>query len=702
MSFLQQLDARVATAFYGRFPQLREAQQAAIEPLLSGRNVVLTSGTGTGKTEAVMAPLVSKFWRQAVSTGSLFLLYIAPTKALVNDLEKRLHPPLSTLGLRVGVRHGDRDDLKTGPVPHVLITTPESLDVLLFRKEPKLMSVRAVVIDEVHLLYNTQRGLQLSILLRRLRQILPDEFQWTALSATVGDLSYVRDFLMGGDEDAVFLSFSTNRTIDAQIRHIRTTRDFVALVHKLTQGRNTKLLVFTNSRRDCEKLTGALQGDQLLRDFVFAHYSSLSPEVRVDTEQKFSSLSTAICVATSTLELGIDIGDIDAILLWGVPGGVDSLLQRIGRGNRRSNKTNVVCLVPDDSDAVELDALRFAALLDAARKGELPVRKPYDLFGAVGQQCLSVIASDKGRFTRIAALSHLVEHKQYLSRDIIDAILADLAAKGFLQRHGYKNQYGADDELYRLVDMRLIYGNFGIGSQTVDLFHGAKHLGEVPQINLLRIRAGICVRFAGKCWQVKKASPDGILLEPSQSMADVIDFSYGGSGVPSDPHNSDRIWRLIHSEDIPLDLFAKDLQPMVLSFLNKIRRACSEDQIPYVRTTDGIRYYTFAGYLVNRAIGLFSGKPSFMADDLSLLVPSPVDWASVPYDPSEYEQVSDRLFEGSPKQSIYQQLLPLDLQQREYLQDWLKDEVIPKILCRLSKATEVQIMSFHEIEGKFS
>jgi ATP-dependent Lhr-like helicase len=200
------------------------------------------------------------------------------------------------------------------------------------------------------------------------------------------------------------------------------------------------------------------------------HYGILSsptilrcrPKFVVDTELKFSSMRTAICAATSTLELGIDIGDIDAVLLWGVPGGVDSFLQRIGRGNRRSNKTNVVCLVPDDSSAVTIDALRFAALLDAAIKGELPVREPYDLFGAVGQQCLSVIASNSGRFTRIADLCDLVEHKPYLSRDIVEAILADFAFSGFLQRHGYKNQYRADEELHRLVDMKLIYGNFGI------------------------------------------------------------------------------------------------------------------------------------------------------------------------------------------------------------------------------------------------
>ena len=108
MSGIEMLERAVASAFYGRFTTLHPAQEAAIEPLVNGKNVVLSSGTGSGKTEAVLAPLLSRYWRQAAKTGALSILYIAPTKALVNDLEKRLYPPLDRLGLRVGIRHGDR------------------------------------------------------------------------------------------------------------------------------------------------------------------------------------------------------------------------------------------------------------------------------------------------------------------------------------------------------------------------------------------------------------------------------------------------------------------------------------------------------------------------------------------------------------------------------------------------------------------
>ncbi|MBD2161280.1 DEAD/DEAH box helicase [Limnothrix sp. FACHB-1083] len=177
MNTLDLLDKRIASAFYGNFPTLRPAQEAAIEPLILGKNLVLSSGTGSGKTEAVMAPLISRYWRQAIGSDALTILYIAPTKALVNDLETRLSLVLQKIRFRVGIRHGDRDDLKSALKPHILITTPESLDVLLFRKDSALANIQAVVIDEVHLLYNTQRGLQLSVLIQRLKQKIEHPLQ---------------------------------------------------------------------------------------------------------------------------------------------------------------------------------------------------------------------------------------------------------------------------------------------------------------------------------------------------------------------------------------------------------------------------------------------------------------------------------------------------------------------------------------------
>ncbi|GIV86979.1 MAG: hypothetical protein KatS3mg054_1008 [Chloroflexus sp.] len=690
MSGVHLLDPQVATAFYGQFRSLRVAQQAAIEPILAGHNVILSSGTGSGKTEAVMAPLISRLWREAAKTDALVLLYIAPTKALVNDLEKRLYRPLYSLGLRIGVRHGDRDDLARGQRVHVLVTTPESLDVLLFRKDPALSNVRAVVIDEVHLLYNTQRGLQLSILLRRLQDSLGRPLQWAALSATISNLSDIHAFLAVSDEAPTLLSFSSHRTIDAHIRHVATEAGFLDLIWKPTNGRPTKLLVFANSRRECERLAGIIHQDPNLRHVVFAHYSSLSPEVRLDTEKKFAASDTAICLATSTLELGIDIGDIDAVLLWSVPGSVESFLQRIGRSNRRANKTNAVCLIPDTSKSPVWDALRFVALVEAAERGELPRRCPYALYGAVAQQMLSVIASEGGRFTKVADLCQLVRHLPYLDRPTVETILAQLAANGYLQAHGFKNQYGAQELLHELVDYQMIYGNFGAGSQTVDLYHGSKLLGEVPATNLLRIRRGSKVRFAGKCWSVQQATREKILVQPTQP-GHALDFSYTGIGMQTDSFVANRVWLLLHSHQFPDELLAPSLRGRVADARTKLQAACTISQIPYVQSADGICYFTFAGYLVNKAIALSSRTVSFKASDSSLLVPSPIDWATIPSEPAAYEAVFSELFEVSSEQSLYQTLLPPELQIREFLEDWLKNQAVTDVLLRLVCSSPVRV-----------
>lgn len=296
--------------------------------------------------------------------------------------------------------------------------------------------------------------------------------------------------------------------------------------------------------------------------------------------------------------------------------------------------------------------MQFFALVDAARKGELPIRAPYELFGAVVQQCLSVIASDGGRFARTADLCQILSHKPYLNREAVDAILAELATNGYLQRHGFKNRYGADEPLHQLVDYQMIYGNFAAGSQTVDVYHGSKCLGEVPAINLLRIHGGAIVRFAGKCWRVQKRSREKILLHPAKSGTGAMDFTYASGGIHTDAFVADRLWQLLHAIEFEGNLFTASMRKAVIELREQVRRCCSPNQIPYSRSLEGIRYFTFAGYLVNKAVGLISTKPGFQASDLSLLVSSPIDWSTIPTDPAAYHAVFHLLFEPSSEQSI--------------------------------------------------
>lgn len=688
------LEPSVAAAFYGRFPVLRPVQEATIPAIIAGQNIVVSSGTGSGKTEAVVAPLLSRFWRQAVQTDALTLLYITPTKALANDLLKRLGPGLSQLGLRIGIRHGDRDDLAAGKLPHLLLTTPESLEVLLFRKEEALKTVRALVLDEVHLLYNSQRGLQLSCLIQRLKSIT-DAIQWVALSATAGRLPDVRNFLFGVSEQAVFLQFPSGRSIDSQIRHCPDEASFASLVRRLMERGPTKLLVFVNSRRDCERLAGVLHREGGSGPVVLAHYSSLSPEVRVETEAKFAASRSAICIATSTLELGIDIGDIDAVLLWGVPSSVESFLQRIGRGNRRSSKTNVICIAPDDCADVPLQLLRFLALEDAARKGELKIRTPHELFGAVVQQCFSLIASDNGQFTRIADLCRVFEKQTHLNRGSLEAILAEAANRGFLQRHGFRNQYGAAEPLYELVDRKFIYGNFPVGSHTVEVLHRSQVLGTVPAVNLLRLRHRAIVRFAGRRWQVSEATAKGIVVEPTQARGQAVDFIYPGAGMGFDAFLTDRMWQVLHGPENILSSLEPKLRQLMTGLVRSFRALCGPKQIPYSNCLTRVRYFTFGGYLVNRAIALATKQIEFTARDVYLDVATPIEWADLRTLPGDYEAMFDQLFEATSAQSFFQTLLPAELQRHEFLQEWLKNESVELVLTRLKESTPVKLRAHH-------
>lgn len=691
MTPLDLLDRRVATAFYGRFNTVRQSQQEVIEPLINGRNIVLTSGTGSGKTEAVIAPIISRYYHEAIVNNDLFLIYISPTKALVNDLLKRLQPPLMLLGLQIGIRHGDRDDLKTQKLLNILITTPESLDVILCRKDTCLNKVKAIILDEVHILYNTQRGLQLSMLIKRLQSVVGYKLQWAALSATVGKVSFVRDFLMGHEDEADFFCYSSERSIDCQIRHIRHLSELRHLIERLMSDRDRKLLLFADSRKECERLASSLSSSAALAPYLLVHYSSLSQQVRVETEEKFAALNSAICVATSTLELGIDIGDIDAVIIWGCPDGVESFMQRIGRGNRRSNKVNVICLVPDNSNAVFLELIKFCVLIDSSTKGIMPRKEPYEFYGAVAQQCLSILASEEGSFVKSSLLYELTEHLPHVGKLEIDALLNELEQNEYIKKHGYKYKYAAYEKLFQLIDLRMIYGNFSLGTKSVQLNHESKNLGEVPEINLLKLNKGSIVRFHGKYWRVKKLSPGAIHLEPTENKKNPVDFTYPGNSRTTDPYILDEAWKILNS-DIEFDsLFEAKVGNYFNTLRTTARGSFKEASIPCFRSINSTRYYTFGGLLVNRAIALIQDNYDFEADDISVTVNSPIHWSQLSDDPNEYERIFPRLFDKAISQSLFQMLLPLNMQLHEYLQYWLKDEATRNILKRLKHSSPVEI-----------
>ena len=171
---------------------------------------------------------------------------------------------------------------------------------------------------------------------------------------------------------------------------------------------------------------------------MFVHHSSLDRNARLEVERAFQESRRAICIATSTLELGIDIGDIDLVMLYGRPGSWESLLQRIGRGNRRSEKTNVVCLVSPDHGSLFLGALGFEALFSQFRSGRFERERPLDVYGAAAQQILSVLSEGNGAYQRVADLAALFSPWLHLARPAVEGILSALTLTDHVRAHGFR------------------------------------------------------------------------------------------------------------------------------------------------------------------------------------------------------------------------------------------------------------------------
>jgi ATP-dependent Lhr-like helicase len=386
-------------ALLARFGRFTEIQTLAIDPLLAGKNCVLVSATASGKTEAALAPLIELHKQNNESAKKLSILYLVPTRALARDLARRLEQPLNKLAVPMRVKTGDEPAFKADRPPELLLTTPESFDSLLANSPRLFKDIRAVVIDELHILDNTVRGDQLRILLNRLRRLksyavargdaASDAVQYCALSATIGEPASVAARYFS---DPQVVQVAGQRAIDAELIELTGAETLIALFAGLKQRGCKKVLAFCPSRADCEQWAYRLRPGSPFGDCVYVHHASLAASVRRAAEEHFAHAEAALCFATSTLELGIDIGDVDLIVLVGAPGDQSAFLQRIGRGNRRSLRTAVVCCWRNP-----MERALFQVFIRAAESGaEIDTNQPY-LFrpSVVVQQLCSYVKQTK-------------------------------------------------------------------------------------------------------------------------------------------------------------------------------------------------------------------------------------------------------------------------------------------------------------------
>ncbi|MGD0643860.1 MAG: DEAD/DEAH box helicase [Candidatus Bathyarchaeia archaeon] len=347
-------------------------QTLAFPPVLEGKNVLLIAPTGTGKTEAVLLPIFSKLVEQKnQEQKGMQVIYITPLRALNRDMLKRLTFWSQRLDITVEVRHGDTEmkirRKQARQPPQVLVTTPETLQAILPGSQMRkhLGNVQCVIIDEVHDLAESKRGAQLTIALERIFEVTGKEFQRIGLSATVGNPRAVARFIAGTNREISIVQAVLAKNYRYRVEYLtpiekdydlaaklETSPEASARIRRLTELIDThkSTLVFVNSRTIAELLGHRF--DQLNRADIAVHHGSLSREERVSIEDAFKSGRLKAIICTSTLELGVDIGNVDLVIQYMSPRQVGSLIQRVGRSGHsleRLSEGVILTAFPDDT-----------------------------------------------------------------------------------------------------------------------------------------------------------------------------------------------------------------------------------------------------------------------------------------------------------------------------------------------------------------
>ena len=320
--------------WFGRFAALTRVQEESIPHIVRGRDVLICAATASGKTEAYAAPAAERALAHNNAPGTV--LIVAPTRALANDLHRRLESPMSLVHVSFGRNTGEHKERTDGELRAVVVVTPEALDSLITRRARALAAARLVIIDEVHVLDGTPRGDQLRVLLHRLARGVRHPLQRVAASATVDRPEELGARYLA--DPALVVVPGARRLLGRGFdgRHPEAVR---AHLDALVEHGFRKVLVFCRSRNQVETLSTKIAGRTRFGDAVYAHHGSLAKIQRERTEGHFLMAQSGVCFATLTLEMGIDIGTVDYVLLADVPADVASLLQRIGRGGRRGDTT---------------------------------------------------------------------------------------------------------------------------------------------------------------------------------------------------------------------------------------------------------------------------------------------------------------------------------------------------------------------------
>src|SRR5713101_2434284 len=512
--------------FASRFREPTEPQARAWPLIQAGRDALIAAPTGSGKTFAAFLTAIDSLLTQGLD-GTLGdgtqVVYVSPLKALSNDVQKNLAEPLAEIrrslvelclpdvAIRTLVRTGDtpaaeRQEMVRRP-PHILVTTPESLYLILTseRARDMLRGVRTVIVDEIHAVARDKRGSHLALSLERLAALTGKPLQRIGLSATQRPIEEIAQFLVGsGRALPAILDSGHARTLDLAIEIPSSPLEAVMaaevweeiyerLVQRITEHRTT--LVFVNTRRLAERLTLHLS-ERLGADQVTSHHGSLSKEKRLDAETRLKEGKLKALVATASLELGIDIGAVDLVCQIGSTRSIATLLQRVGRSGHHLGAVPKGRLFPLSRD----ELIECAALVRAARERQLDrLHIPEHPLDILAQQVVAAVACEEWQEDSLYELVRRAYPYRDLARKDFDAVV-QMLADGFTTRRGRRGAHVHYDGVNRRLRARR-------GARLAALTSG----GAIPDIGDYRV-----------------------ILEPTETFVGTLNEDFAIESMPGD------------------------------------------------------------------------------------------------------------------------------------------------------------------------
>ncbi|MBD8526688.1 DEAD/DEAH box helicase [Pseudomarimonas arenosa] len=571
----QHFHPATAAWFRQRFAAPTAAQVAAWEAVRSGRHVLVAAPTGSGKTLAAFLTAIDQLLQQAVS-GELDeatqVVYVSPLKALSNDIQLNLEQPLqgitehlASLGLpavqlRSMVRTGDtpqaeRTAMRKSP-PHIVVTTPESLYILLGSESGRRMlaSTRSVIVDEIHALAPNKRGCHLALSLQRLEALCGRGLQRIGLSATQKPIEEVARFLVGsaaidpqGVPDCAIVDVGHQRARDlalvlpdAPLTAVMSNEVWEQLYRRIADlvSAHRTTLVFVNTRRLAERASRHL-GELLGKDAVAAHHGSLARELRLDAEQRLKRGELKVLVATASLELGIDIGHVELVCQIGSPRSISSFLQRVGRAGHAVDGTPKGRLFPLSRD----ELVECVALLDAVQRGELDTlcieREALDV---LAQQMVAEVASQDWDEAALYELVRGAYPYAELSHEAFRASLRMLA-EGYSTQRGLRAAYLHRDTVNQRLRARrgarlTALTSGGAIPDTADyqvmLEPQAQLIGSVHEDFAVESLAGDVFQLGNHSYRILRVEQGRIRVEDAQGQPPNVPFWLGEAPGRSD------------------------------------------------------------------------------------------------------------------------------------------------------------------------